>query len=85
MLVATAGLCTLTYVACKEQATGNLPAPMPDPTEMPVGNLPAPMPDPVPTAEPSAAPSATVAVPPDPSEMPVGNLPAPMPVPPKKQ
>ncbi len=81
LLVATAGLATLTYVACKHEApTGNLPAPMPEPTEMPVGNLPAPMPDPTATATPSAEPTAA---PPEPSEMPVGNLPAPMPLPPE--
>lgn len=94
LLVATAGLATITYVACKKDPpVGNLPAPMPEPTEMPVGNLPAPMPDPMPeptetaVPEPSASASAVATIaqppqdlPPEP-ERPVGNLPAPMPTP----
>jgi hypothetical protein len=91
LLVATAGLATISYVACKKDPpVGNLPAPMPEPTEMPVGNLPAPMPEPTETAAPepstSASAAATIATPPEPPdepERPVGNLPAPMPVPEK--
>jgi hypothetical protein len=69
LLVATAGLASVVYVACgNSHPPGNLPAP--PPTEHPPGNLPAP---------PPVSQTATVP-PPATVEYPPGNLPAPPPI-----
>ncbi len=96
LLVATAGLATVMYVACKSQPSqppGNLVAP--PPTEVPPGNLPAPPPiqedagvpdKPDAASDADADATATIAVPPPPSDpklpvpRPVGNLVAPPPL-----
>ena len=66
LLVATIGLCTVSYIGCGDTSSrppGNLMAPQP--TEAPPGNLMAPPGQPLPTDEPSAepAPSASATSP----------------------
>ena len=90
LLVATLGLCTVSYVGCgNSHPPGNLMQTPPTPTEHPPGNLMAPPDEHLstePTAQPTAQPTALPTVEPKPPlDHPPGNLMPPPPPPPPKQ